>query len=269
MAEELGRITKPEAEQFKDGRRLFLVPLIFTPPAPPRELQEIVERYWHEALSQINGLEARIGSVKRIYHEMVALDGEGGLSTLGSMNTGSHNLAKILVERGGCFTSVEDIDLLNEFMDWGRCLSTGLYSHKVLNTVLQSYQETQNRRNQEMASRLDKSLGSDEIGLLIVTENHRIQFPSDIEVFYVAPPALDEYKRWLRHQEESYTRAKPQSQDEPEKKAPAKAEKEVKPEAEAGKPAKAKQAASEKPEAGASEGDTPRPARKTRKKKSS
>ena len=24
-----------------------------------------------------------------------------------------------------------------------------------------------------------------------------LQFPQDIEVFYVAPPALDEYRRWV------------------------------------------------------------------------
>ena len=31
-------------------------------------------------------------------------------------------------------------------------------------------------------------------------EGHQLQFPSDIEVFYVAPPALDEIKRWSRSQ---------------------------------------------------------------------
>ena len=38
MAEELGRINKPEAEQFKKGRRLFLVPLVFGSPVPSEEL---------------------------------------------------------------------------------------------------------------------------------------------------------------------------------------------------------------------------------------
>ena len=26
-----------------------------------------------------------------------------------------------------------------------------------------------------------------------------MQFPSDIEVFYVSPPALDEYRRWFQN----------------------------------------------------------------------
>ena len=33
---------------------------------------------------------------------------------------------------------------------------------------------------------------------MFIREGHQVQFPSDIQVFYVAPPALDEIKRWLR-----------------------------------------------------------------------
>jgi len=201
MAEELGRITKPEAEQFKKGRRLFLVPLIFSHPSPPPELESIIQRYWEEARHQIAGLERRIGNINRVYHEMVAEGEDKGLKTLESLNPASYRLAKRAVEQGAGFTSVEDSEVLAEFMDWGRCLSVGLFSHKVLNTVLSAYQESQQQRNKAMATRIDESLGSDEIGLLIVSENHRIQFAPDIEVFYVAPPALDEFKRWLRQQE--------------------------------------------------------------------
>jgi len=215
MAEELGRITKPEAEQFKKGRRLFLVPLLFEPPSAPEELKGIIHRYWEETRRQINGLEARIGSVNCVYHEMVASAGESGLKNLQPLNPGSYHLARSMVERGARFLAIEDGDLLSEYMDWGRCLSAGLFSHKVLTSVLSSYQETQNRRNQSMAARLEESLASDEIGLLIISENHHIQFPADIEVFYVAPPALDEFKRWLRRQESG------QPGPQPEQKPPA------------------------------------------------
>jgi hypothetical protein len=32
-------------------------------------------------------------------------------------------------------------------------------------------------------------------------EGHALHFPEDIQVFYIAPPALDEIRRWLRDQE--------------------------------------------------------------------
>jgi hypothetical protein len=39
-------------------------------------------------------------------------------------------------------------------------------------------------------------------------ENHEVQFPPDIQVFYIAPPALDEMKRWLRERQ-----GKPENED--------------------------------------------------------
>jgi hypothetical protein len=32
---------------------------------------------------------------------------------------------------------------------------------------------------------------------LIINERHQVQFPADVDVFYVAPPALDQFRRWL------------------------------------------------------------------------
>jgi guanylate kinase len=32
-------------------------------------------------------------------------------------------------------------------------------------------------------------------------ESHQLQFPTDIQIIYVAPPALDEINRWLRDRE--------------------------------------------------------------------
>ena len=33
----------------------------------------------------------------------------------------------------------------------------------------------------------------------MIGERHQVQFPQDIEVFYVSPPALDEFRRWLQN----------------------------------------------------------------------
>ena len=38
------------------------------------------------------------------------------------------------------------------------------------------------------------------MGLLFIREEHLAQFPEDIEVFSVSPPALDEIHRWQREQ---------------------------------------------------------------------
>ena len=32
----------------------------------------------------------------------------------------------------------------------------------------------------------------------MISERHQVQFPPDIEVFYIAPPALDDFHRWVQ-----------------------------------------------------------------------
>ena len=96
---------------------------------------------------------------------------------------------------------VEEGDLLMEFMDWSRCLIVGLQNQKVLSQVYESYLEAGKKRNEYIASKISETLKDDEIGILFMRESLQVQFPSDIQIFYVAPPALDEIKRWLRERE--------------------------------------------------------------------
>ena len=53
------------------------------------------------------------------------------------------------------------------------------------------------RRYEYVSKRIDDTLGEDQVGLLFISERHQVQFPADVEVFFVAPPALDEFRRWL------------------------------------------------------------------------
>ena len=85
-------------------------------------------------------------------------------------------------------------------MDWSKCLAVGLQNQKVLNLVYELYLEVNQKRNNHITKRINDSLQANEIGILLMREGHQIQFPSDIQIFYVAPPALDELKRWLRDQ---------------------------------------------------------------------
>jgi hypothetical protein len=43
-------------------------------------------------------------------------------------------------------------------------------------------------------------LNEGEAGILFIQENHQVQFPSDLQVFYVSPPGLDAIKRWIDDQ---------------------------------------------------------------------
>ena len=201
MAEELGKIEKPTADEFKNGRKLFFVPLVLSGPELPPEFINIYDRYWDQVEAQISGLEDKLGPVNRVFHELVPESGEEGLKTLQQMNVNSLLITKKRIEKGAAFEAVEDIEILSELMDWSRCLSLGLQSQKVFSTIHGFYNEVVKKRNESISKKLNELLKENESAVLIMGEGHHIQFPPDIRVFYVAPPALDELKRWMRDYE--------------------------------------------------------------------
>jgi hypothetical protein len=198
MPEELGKIEKPSAEEYLTGRKLFFIPLILTNQGLPPEFGEKYDRYWEQVESQIANLEDKLVQVNRIYHELVPETGEKGLEDLKQLKTGSLSIIQTRVEKGAVLENVEDADLLAELMDWSRCLSIGLQSQKVFSTIYGLYTEANKKRNEHISKKIGETLKENEAGILIMAEGHQVQFPADIRIFYVAPPALDDLKRWMR-----------------------------------------------------------------------
>ena len=201
MAKKLGRIKKPAAGEFKTGRKLFFVPLVFTPIKAEPDFLELINAYWEQAQAHLENLEGKLARVSRVYHELIASGGEEGVKAIEGLSAGGYRIIKSMLGRGAKLQPIEDGDLLGEFMDWGRCLAVGLQSQKVFAAVYQSYLEAQKKRNELIARRIDETLKGDEVGLMLMREGHQVQFPPDIQVFYVAPPGLDEISRWLRESE--------------------------------------------------------------------
>ena len=198
MSEELGKIEKPPAEKFRHGRKLYLVPLIYSEKEAPAEYQERCSNYWKQVEEQVSSLELKLGKVHRVYHELVSLGGAEGATAIEELNERSYETAKYRLEKGAEVEALEEAELLTELLDWSRCLAVGLQNRKVGTQVYEAYIEVSKKRNEHLARQIDDTLKADESGLLFMREGHQVQFPPDIQVFYVAPPALDELKRWLR-----------------------------------------------------------------------
>jgi len=103
-----------------------------------------------------------------------------------------------MCQSGAVFEATEDKELADENMDWERFLFMGFISHKVAKIVSDFYVEASRKRYEHVAQRIDETLKANEVGILFIQEGHMVQFPQDIEVFSVAPPALDEIHRWQR-----------------------------------------------------------------------
>jgi hypothetical protein len=201
MAEELGKIEKPPVKEFKKGRKLYFIPLIYSGEDVPAEYLEKFNKYWEQVENQIMELELKLGKVNRIYHELISIGGEDGSKAIKDLSSRSHAIVQACLDKGAQLEAVEESDLLTEFFDWSRCLIVGLQNQKVFNKVYESYTEVSKKRNEYIAAKIDDTLEVDEIGILLMRENHQVQFPPDIQVFYIAPPTLDEIKRWLREHE--------------------------------------------------------------------
>ena len=201
MAEQLGKIEKPDAEHFTGKRKLYLVPLIFSQEEAPVEYVEKCKLYWEQVSQHVANLESKIGKVNHVYHESIAQAGEDGLKMVEKLNPSGCHIVKEQCQSGAVLEATEDKELAEENMDWERFLIIGFISQKVGKMVSEFYLEASRKRYEHIARRIDETLKADEVGMLFIREGHSVQFPKDVEVFSVVPPALDEIYRWMRDRE--------------------------------------------------------------------
>jgi len=198
MTKPLGKIAKPEAEHFTGKRKLYLVPLIFSGEGAPSEYVEKFNLYWEQVSQHVANLELKIGKVSHIYHESITMAGENGLKVIEKLNPSCCQIVRDKCQSGAVLEATEDKELSEECIDWERCLLMGFISQKVAKMVSEFYLEALRKRYEHIARGIDETLKANEVGMLFIWEGHMVQFPQDIEVFSVAPPALDEIHRWQR-----------------------------------------------------------------------
>jgi hypothetical protein len=200
MPEQLGKIERLEVERFKQGKKLYLVPLVYSGEDAPDEYKEKCSRYWQQVTEQLTNLASKIGKVNWVYHESIFQCGEDGMKAMERLNLSSYQIAKTQCDNGAIFETIEERELFEEVMDWQRCLMLGFISDNVAGKVSEFYVEAARKRNEFMAKKISETLKDDEAGLLFIREEHSVQFPSDVEVFSIFPPVLDEIHRWYRDQ---------------------------------------------------------------------
>lgn len=207
MTQELSRIERPSAEQYRGRRKLILVPLVYGP-APPGDAPEdtdaaegaaALQTYWEQAQTQVAALENALGGIRRIYHESIAIGGDAGMEQLAGGDRRSYNLVSAKLAAGATLEAAESLDLLLETLDWQRCLMLPMTSPAVAARLQEWFADANRRRYRHLAGRIDETLDADGVGLLLIGEGHQTQFPGDIEVFYVSPPALAQFRRWLQN----------------------------------------------------------------------
>ncbi len=199
MAQELGRVDRPAAEPYQGRRKLLLVPLIYTPHTDDESGLTIVAKYWDQVSTHTGALETSLGGLSHVYCESLVDGGDEGLKYLKMADEHSHSLVQSKCEAGAVLEPTEGRENLLEIVDLQRFLVSPVASQKVATRIQEWFNESNRSRYEHIAKQIDTTLQADETGLLLISERHQVQFPNDIEVFYVAPPALDEFRRWLQN----------------------------------------------------------------------
>lgn len=193
----ISQIPKPKADKFKTGRKLLLVPLYPLPYHTSTEGEKIIQKYWSQTTAQIGTLQKQLGEINNIYHESIFDKEEQAFNLIKSTNAKGEFLIRQLIENSASLQITEDKNLVLENSDWQRCITVGLMSEKVFNRAIEEYQNSLDARYQFISEQIDNTLKENQIGILFVREDHKIQFSKDIQIFFVAPPGLDELKKWL------------------------------------------------------------------------
>ena len=130
-AEELGSIGKTAAGDILMSRKVYIVTMVQPSPGAPDGFEERFNAYWNAVDEQLSQIEARAGTVVRVFAEGVIGRGDDAMLMLQQSNPVAHRVVRQRVSAGAVFEEFEDSDLFGQVIDWGRCLLVGLISKKV------------------------------------------------------------------------------------------------------------------------------------------
>ena len=214
MSEELGKISKPQADNVQLKRKLYLVQNIQNYFPDNSEFEVLLNEYWESISEQLDNLEKTAGSINKIYVEGIYQDYEIASKLLEENNKWCLNTISPRIKSGAEFGKIEDEGNYKELIDWTRIAQMGFVSENVKEITEKNYTEIINSRSKILQDEVDKLQNGEAALFLISSGSHK--FPEDIEIFNVIPPSLDKMNRWITENQNTGNQANEQqiSQDE-------------------------------------------------------
>lgn len=193
---EIGRIDKPKVEEFSGKRKIYCINHVFAL-SKNDEFEKLVDRYWQEADAHLQKLEIA-GKVGKIFIEGIT-PSEDPLSAIKNVNENFYNLVKKRIEEGGKLVPLEENEIFSAYMDLRNCLFI-VRTKEVYDKIFDYYREVAERRFENIKKIIEEEIKEGEAALLIMDDRERahIEFPEDLEVFLVVPPAYDDIIKWIR-----------------------------------------------------------------------
>lgn len=215
---EIGKIEKPEVQDFKEKRKLYVVPTLpFEELALQFKLENVkIERFWGEVREKIDYFISIYGNISVLYVEGINEEMKTGLDLFERFGKDSNHykLIKGLVDRGATIKGIDKKELLDRskvlFEEYSKSFFPEIKElHEAFfgkdidfdgwrEYLVKKVQETQNEMNAFASKIMGETLGEAGSGVLIITDGRPIEFPAGVDVFQIRPPAFDEIARNIR-----------------------------------------------------------------------
>ena len=215
---ELGKIEKPNALDFKEKRKLYVVPTLpFEELATQFNLDNAkIERFWGEVKEKIDHFVATYRNVDILFIEGMNENEKAGIEFFEKFGKESNHykLMKSLMDKGAKLRGMEKEENLKmskllfdeyskSFLPEIKKLYEDFFGKNIdfngwREFLVKKIQETQDEMSR-LASKINgETLGETGSGVLIITDGRMVEFPQGIDVFQIRPPAFDEIARKMR-----------------------------------------------------------------------
>ena len=195
MAEELGKISKPQADNVQLKRKLYLVQNIQNYFPENKDFENLLLEYWNSISDQLDNLEKTAGTINYIYIEGMYQEYDVASKLLNENNKWCLNTIDSRIKSGSNYKKIEDENNYKELIDWTRIAQLGFVSENAKEVTEKNYTNIITERSKIIHDELN-GLNEGEAALFIISSGSH-KFPDDMEIFNVIPPSLDKMNRWI------------------------------------------------------------------------
>ena len=194
----LGNVGRALTADFAGKRKVLIIPYV-TPTREDDRLSELVVTYWTDAVAKVLSLQAGLGMVTHLFHEGSVGAGEEAKEILMHGNPHGYVQLTTLITQGAVLEPTEDVECLKETLDLHRCIAVVEVSNIVAERLAAWFEESRIKRYAAIAANVDQRVQENGVAVLVISPDHEVKFPKNVEVVYVVPPILDRINQWLRN----------------------------------------------------------------------
>tara|TARA_B100000676_G_scaffold203855_1_gene200087 strand:- start:44 stop:724 length:681 start_codon:yes stop_codon:yes gene_type:complete len=201
MSEELGKISKPQAESVQLKKKLYLVQNIQNYFPGNKDFESLLKEYWDSISDQLDNLEKTAGNINFIYIEGMYQEYDVASKLLNDSNKWCLSTIESRVKSGSNYKKIEDENNYKQLIDWTRIAQLGFVSENAKEVTEENYKKIITERSTIIHDELN-TIKEGEAALFIISSGSH-KFPEDMEIFNVIPPSLDKMNRWITENQNS------------------------------------------------------------------